>query len=60
MNVFVGPGDESFDARSAYSTGSTSASNSIVAGDLNNDTILDIVVANNFVAYYSRLVTFIF
>ncbi len=46
MNVFVGLGDESFDARSVYSTGSTSDSNSIVAGDLNKDGRMDVIIAN--------------
>ena len=46
MNVFLGLGNESFDTRRVYSTGLASAPNSIVAGDLNKDGRMDVVVVN--------------
>jgi hypothetical protein len=44
--VLFGDGDGSFSNRRNYSTGSVSESVSITLGDFNNDSILDIVVAN--------------
>ena len=46
MIVFLRLSDESFPARITYSTGIDSAPSSIVAGDLNNDGRVDVVVAN--------------
>jgi hypothetical protein len=47
VGVFLGYVSESFLNASAYSTGSHSQPNSIAVGDFNNDTQLDVVVANN-------------
>jgi hypothetical protein len=44
--VLFGFGDGTFLSGKAYSTGSGSAPNSLAVGDFNNDTRLDIVVAN--------------
>jgi hypothetical protein len=45
--VLLGYGDGSFSNERSYSTGSYSSLPSIAFGDFNNDSILDIVVANN-------------
>ncbi|CAF5041041.1 unnamed protein product [Rotaria sp. Silwood1] len=47
VGVFLGYGDGSFGNLTAYPTGSNSTQYSLAIGDLNNDTIQDIVVANH-------------
>ncbi|CAF1308417.1 unnamed protein product, partial [Adineta steineri] len=47
IGVLVGFGDGTFSNAITYSTGSNSCPNSIVAGDFNNDSLLDVVVANS-------------
>ena len=46
MNIFLGVGNGSFAISSVYSTGAGSIPKSIVAGDLNKDGRMDLVVAN--------------
>jgi hypothetical protein len=46
INVFLGFGNGSFDTKTEYSTGSGSFPNSIAAGDFNEDSRMDIVIAN--------------
>jgi hypothetical protein len=50
--VLLGYGDGSFSNERSYSTGSYSSLPSIAFGDFNNDSILDIVVAN----YYTNMI----
>ncbi|CAF1340994.1 unnamed protein product [Rotaria sordida] len=47
IGVFLGYGNGSFGNLMAYSTGSYSSRYSLAVGDLNNDTIQDIVIANH-------------
>jgi predicted Zn-dependent protease with MMP-like domain/predicted nucleotidyltransferase len=47
VGVFLGYASESFLSAPAYSTGFSSQPTSVAVGDFNNDTRLDIVVANN-------------
>ncbi|CAF1482117.1 unnamed protein product [Rotaria sp. Silwood1] len=47
LGIFFGYGDGSFTDQKTYSTGLSSQPTSIVMGDLNNDTHLDIAVANS-------------
>ncbi|CAF5045662.1 unnamed protein product, partial [Rotaria sp. Silwood1] len=46
IGIFLGYGNGKFSSQTAYSTGSGSGPNSIIIGDINNDGLLDIVVAN--------------
>ena len=46
INVFVGFNNGSFDTKLTYSTGLGSAPSSIVSVDINNDSRIDIIVAN--------------
>ncbi|CAF4016179.1 unnamed protein product [Adineta steineri] len=45
--VFIGEGDGTFPNQRTYSTGNNSSPTWIVLGDINNDNILDMVVADN-------------
>ena len=47
VGLFLGYFGESFVGAPAYSTGSSSRPTSVAVGDFNNDTRLDVVVANN-------------
>ena len=47
ISVFIGYGNGSFTDQMMYSTGDDSAPCATVVGDLNNDTRLDLVVANS-------------
>ncbi|CAF1367328.1 unnamed protein product, partial [Adineta steineri] len=47
ISIFYGKGDGTFSNLTSYTTGSGSQPAWIVVSDLNNDTILDIVVANS-------------
>jgi hypothetical protein len=46
IGIFLGYGNMSFANQMTYSTGSGSSPQSVAVGDFNNDTRLDIVVAN--------------
>jgi hypothetical protein len=46
VGIFLGYGDGTFSSQATYSTGSGSGSYSIAVGDFNDDSRLDIVVAN--------------
>ncbi|CAF0766162.1 unnamed protein product [Adineta steineri] len=46
INILLGFNDGNFGNKSTYSTGSQSGPSSLAIGDLNNDTQLDLVVAN--------------
>ncbi len=46
LGVFLGYGDGTFHSQVTYSTGSGSRPHSVATGDFNNDSQLDIVVAN--------------
>ena len=46
ISIFLGYGNISFADERTFATGSSSSPYSIAAGDLNNDTLVDIVVAN--------------
>jgi hypothetical protein len=47
IGIFLGYGNISFTRQLTFSTGPNSSPNSITAGDFNNDTFSDIVVANH-------------
>jgi predicted nucleotidyltransferase len=46
VGVFLGHGDGTFSSQTTYSTGYESAPSSVAIGDFNNDSRLDIIVAN--------------
>jgi len=46
VGVFLGNGDGTFAVQTTFSTGANSAPNAVAVGDFNNDTRLDIAVAN--------------
>ena len=46
IGVFLGYGNGTFASQKTYSTGKDSSPNGLAIGDLTNDTILDIIVAN--------------
>jgi hypothetical protein len=46
VGVLLGNGDGTFSVQTTFSTGANSAPNAVAVGDFNNDTRLDIVVAN--------------
>ncbi|CAM4827581.1 unnamed protein product [Rotaria magnacalcarata] len=46
LGVFLGYGNGSFSSQMTYTTGDSSLPTSLVIGDFNNDTRLDVVVAN--------------
>ncbi|CAF4261269.1 unnamed protein product [Rotaria sp. Silwood2] len=46
LGIFFGYGDGNFSTQIVYSTGKGSGPNSVAVGDLNNDTQLDLIVAN--------------
>ncbi len=46
VGVFLGYGDDTFNSQVTYSTGSGSGPHSVATDDVNNDSRLDIVVAN--------------
>ncbi|CAF4987184.1 unnamed protein product, partial [Rotaria sp. Silwood1] len=47
VGIFLGNGDGRLTAQSIFSTGALSAPHAVAVGDFNNDTRLDITVANN-------------
>jgi hypothetical protein len=47
VGIFLGNGDGSFRAQLVFSTSALSSPHAVAIGDFNNDTLLDITVANN-------------